>query len=144
MAITPIARRIAVGKAIGLGFGLAAFVLVPVWVPDADPLLLWGVLFWYMTVGAVIGMAGVLDRHPALDLPLGWYLRAPIIGAWMNLNLVLIAHEPLIELTAAFVPGATVATVFTVALVEGAAIGWLIGAVASMVGGEGRRHAVRG
>ena len=76
--------RIAIGKGIGFLFGLAGFLLLPLFLPDAGWLLRWGILLWYTTVGAIIGVFGVYTRHPILKLPLPWWFRAPIVGAWMN------------------------------------------------------------
>lgn len=76
--------RMLIGKGAGLLIGIILFfTLLATW-PSVDPLLPWGVLFWYVTVGAMIGLAGIYTRHPALGLPLPWWVRAPVIGAWMN------------------------------------------------------------
>ena len=69
--------RIAIGKGIGFLFGLAGFLLLPLFLPDAGWLLRWGILLWYTTVGAIIGVFGVYTRHPILKLPLPWWIRAP-------------------------------------------------------------------
>ncbi len=76
--------RIAVGKGVGFAVGLAGFLLLPVLVPEAGWLIRWGVLLWYTTLGAIIGVFGVLTTHPVLKLPLPWWVRAPFLGAWMN------------------------------------------------------------
>ena len=62
--------RIAVGKGIGLLFGLAGFIMLPYFLPEAGWLLRWGILLWYTTVGAVIGVFGVYTWHPILKLPM--------------------------------------------------------------------------
>ena len=62
--------RIAVGKAIGFGFGLVGYLTLPMLLPDADPYLRWGILLWYGTMGAMIGVVGVITWHPLLNLPL--------------------------------------------------------------------------
>ena len=51
--------RIAIGKAIGFIFGLIGFIFLPFFLPEADSLLRWGILLWYTTLGAIIGMFGV-------------------------------------------------------------------------------------
>jgi hypothetical protein len=76
--------RIAIGKVIGFLFGFAGFIFLPYFLPDASMLLRWGILLWYTTVGAIIGVFGVLTYHPVLRLPMPWWFRAPLIGAWMN------------------------------------------------------------
>lgn len=64
--------RIAIGKGIGFLVGLAGFVSLPFFLPDVSWLLRWGILFWYTTVGAVIGVFGVFTWHPILKLPMPW------------------------------------------------------------------------
>jgi hypothetical protein len=129
--------RIAVGKAVGLGFGLAIFLMQPYFVPDADPMLRWGLLLWYLTLGALIGVAGVLDRHPALDLPFPWWLRAPLLGAWMNFVLALLIHHQLIEFSEALFGIGSLLTSPVWFVVEGAVVGLVIGFAATRAGGEG-------
>ena len=51
--------RILIGKSIGFLFGLAGFVLLPLFLPEAAWLIRWGILLWYTTVGAIIGVFGV-------------------------------------------------------------------------------------
>ena len=69
--------RIAVGKGVGLIFGLIGFVSLPYFVPEAGWLIRWGILLWYVTVGAIIGVFGVFTWHPVLKLPMPWWVRAP-------------------------------------------------------------------
>ncbi len=85
--------RIAIGKGIGFLFGLAGFLLLPSFLPDAGWLFRWGILLWYTTVGAIIGVFGVYTRHPILKLPLPWWFRAPFVGAWMNFVLTFFAYD---------------------------------------------------
>lgn len=138
-----LATSIAVGKAVGLGFGLAGFLILPYLLPGADPMLRWGFMLWYMTLGALIGVAGVLDRHPALGLPLPWWLRGPFIGAWMNFVLMLLVREELAEFGAAlFGAGHPLASPFWF-VAEGAVIGLVIAYAATAAGGEGPETAGR-
>jgi len=138
-----LATRIAVGKTVGLGFGLAGFLMLPYFVPDADPLLRWGFLLWYLSLGALIGMAGVLDRHPALDMRFPWWLRSPLIGAWMNFVLTLLIHDRLTEFSRAmFGEGSTFSSPFWF-VAEGALVGLVIGYAATRAGGEGPETAGR-
>lgn len=134
---SPLARRIAVGKLVGLLLGIAGVILLPLYVPDVDTPMLVGFFFWYITVGAIIGVFGVIDRHPVLALPLPWFVRAPILGAWMNVNLALIAHAGLLPVAQAFLPGIGVGGLVLWGAVEGAIVGLLIGGLATLAGGEG-------
>ena len=80
--------RIAIGKAIGFVIGLAGFVILPFLVPDVGWQLRWGILLWYTTLGAIVGVLGIFTRHPVLMFPMPWWVRAPIIGGWMNFVLM--------------------------------------------------------
>ena len=65
--------RIVIGKGIGFVIGLVGFLALPWFLPEADWMLRWGVLLWYTTVGAVIGVMGVITWHPILHLPVPWW-----------------------------------------------------------------------
>ena len=130
-----ILTRIAVGKAVGLVIGLAGFLVLPMFWPEVDPLLRWGILLWYTTVGAVIGVYGVLNYHPALMLPLPWWTRAPLIGAWFNFVLAFLAYDNLQAATTAIMGTPLSPFWFTL---EGAIVGLIIGGFATWLGGEGR------
>jgi len=92
--------RIAIGKTVGLAIGLVGFFTLPALYPEASWQLRWGVLLWYVTVGAVIGLAGVYTRHPVLMLPLPWWVRAPVIGAWLNFMLTFFAYREMSDVIA--------------------------------------------
>lgn len=129
--------RIAIGKAIGFLFGLIGFASLPYFLPDYDLLLRWGILLWYPTLGAIIGIFGVYTYHPILKLPLPWWLRAPIVGAWMNLVLTFFAYDNMqIVMSAIFGEDGVLTSPFWF-VAEGAIVGLIIGYFATMFGGEG-------
>lgn len=132
--------RIAVGKAVGTIIGLIGFVLLPVLWPESDPMLRWGILFWYATMGAIIAVYGVFNYHPVLRLPLPWWVRAPIIGAWMNFVLVFFTYD-LMEAAIQGMLGIALSPFWFV--VEGAIAGAVIGGLATKFGGEGKDTAGR-
>lgn len=135
--------RIAVGKSIGLAFGLAGFLMLPYLLPGADPMLRWGFLLWYTTLGAIIGVFGVFDFHPVLQLPLPWWVRAPVLGAWMNFVLTLfIADELRAFNLSLFGPGGLFASPFWF-VAEGVVVGLVIGYACTRIGGEGPETAER-
>ena len=129
--------RIAIGKGVGFAVGLAGFLLLPVLVPEAGWLIRWGVLLWYTTLGAIIGVFGVLTTLPVLKLPLPWWVRAPFLGAWMNFVLTFFAYDTMKDLMIA-VMGADglMTSPFWFAL-EGAIFGLVVGYLATRFGGEG-------
>lgn len=131
-------KRIAIGKLVGLIVGIISFFLLPLLAEGVDPMLKWGVLLWYTTLGAVIGVYGVFTRHPILDLPMPWWVRAPIIGAWFNFVLVFFAYETFASLLLAiFGEGGVFLSPFWM-VADGAFAGLIIGFFATRFGGEGK------
>jgi hypothetical protein len=129
--------RIVVGKTVGFAFGLLAFLLLPSLMPDVGWLLRFGVLFWYTTLGAIIAVFGVFNWHPIFKIPMPWWLFAPIVGAWMNFLLALIAFDTLESvMLAVFGADGLLRSPFWIS-VEGAVIGFVIGYFATRFGGEG-------
>ena len=130
--------RIAIGKAVGLIFGLLGFALIPYILETADWTLRWGILLWYPTVGAVIGVFGVFTEHPVLHLPMPWWLRAPMIGGWMNFVLTFFAFEKMqVFLIALFGRESLFTNPFWFVF-EGVIVGLIIGFLATRFGGEGK------
>ncbi len=130
--------RIAIGKGVGFVVGLAGFIFLPFFAPEAGLLIRWGILLWYTTLGAIIGMFGVFTYHPVLKLPMPWWVRAPFLGAWMNFVLTFFAYDVMKDmLVAMFGPDGILASPFWFAL-EGALFGLLVGYLATRYGGEGK------
>jgi hypothetical protein len=131
--------RIAIGKFIGLIFGFIGFMTLPhIW-PEADLLIRWGVLLWYVTVGAIIGVFGIFTWHPALKLPMPWWLRAPLLGAWLNFVLTFFAYDAMSAMLDAMLgPTSATGRPFFWFPLEGAIIGLIMGYFATRFGGEGR------
>lgn len=130
--------RIAVGKTIGFMIGLIGMLSLPAFYPDADWLLRWGILFWYTTFGAIIGVFGVFTYHPILKLPFPWWFRSTVLGAWLNFVLVFFAYDDMQAMMhAMFGQDGIMTSPFWFAL-EGAVIGLLIGYFATRFGGEGK------
>ena len=129
--------RVAIGKLLGFGVGLVGLVMFPFFWPEAGWIERVAFLFWYTTLGAFVGVAGVFDYHPVLRLPLPWWARSAAIGAWMNLVLTLFIHERLAEMMVAVMGenGVLQSPYWFVA--EGALVGLLIGYFATRFGGEG-------
>jgi hypothetical protein len=129
--------RIAIGKVIGFVIGLAGFIALPYLAPDIGWQLRWGILLWYATVGAVIGVFGVFTRHPVLMIPMPWWFRAPVIGGWMNFVLMFFAYDQMrVILIAMFGVGSPLTSPLWFVL-EGAVVGAVIGFCATRAGGEG-------
>ena len=129
--------RIAIGKGVGFIIGLIGFITMPVLFGETDIMLRWGILLWYTTVGAVIGVFGVITWHPVLRLPMPWWFRSSLVGAWMNFVLTLFIYDTLQSyMTHFFGDNGAMSSPFWFVL-EGAVVGLLIGFLATRFGGEG-------
>jgi hypothetical protein len=130
--------RIAIGKGLGFIFGLMGFICLPYFLPEVSPLTRWGILLWYPTVGAVIGVFGIFTYHPIMKLPMPWWFRAPLIGAWMNFVLTFFAFDVMQSMMiGVFGENGALNSPFWFTA-EGALIGLIIGYVATRFGGEGK------
>lgn len=130
--------RIGLGKLFGLVIGLAGFFLLPLFSPETSMMFRWGILLWYTTLGAIIGVFGVYTEHPILGIPLPWWLRATIIGAWMNLLLAMLAYDELSSIMLG-VSGMGIGTELSPfwMIAEGAIIGFILGWLLTKFAGEG-------
>ena len=127
----------------GLVFGLIGFFLLPYFWPESDILLRLGVLFWYITVGAFIGVFGVMNWHPIICMPMPWWFRAPWIGAWMNFVLTFFAYDAMkAMMVATFGADGPLASPFWFTA-EGAVVGFVIGYFVTRFGGEGKETVAR-
>ena len=135
--------RIAIGKGIGFLFGLAGFIFLPYFFPEADWQLRWGILLWYTTVGAIIGVFGVITYHPILKLPFPWWFRAPLMGAWMNFVLTFFAYDAMSAMMISMFGHEGVISSPFWFTAEGAIVGLVIGYFATRFGGEGKDTAGR-
>ena len=129
--------RIAIGKGLGALFGIAGFVYLTVFPVEGYGLLRWGILLWYTTLGAIIGMFGVYTWHPILKLPMPWWCRAPIIGAWLNFVLTFFAYDAMAAVMLQTFGADGILTSPFWFTAEGAIVGLIIGFVATRFGGEG-------
>ena len=130
--------RLAIGKGIGFIFGLAGLIFLPHFLPEIGWMTRWGLLFWYTTFGAIIGMFGVFTHYPVLNLSLPWWIRAPIIGAWMNFVLVFFAYDVMSDMmVSVFGEDGVMRSPFWF-VAEGAVIALIIDYFATRFGGEGK------
>ncbi len=130
--------RIAIGKGIGFLVGLIGLISLPFFLPEAGWLIRWGILLWYTTLGAIIGVFGVFTYHPVLKLPMPWWFRAPLLGAWMNFVLTFFAYDTMKDMLVVMFGAEGVLTSPFWFTLEGAVVGLLIGYVATRFGGEGK------
>jgi hypothetical protein len=129
--------RIAYGKLTGLVFAGLGIFIVPQLFPDLTWLMLVAFLLYYITLGAIIGLVGVLNYHPMINLPLRWWLRGPLIGAWMNFILTLFIFDKMAGMmTQAFGAGSILSSPWWFVL-EGALFGLLVDFICTKFAGEG-------
>ncbi len=126
--------RITVAKMVGFVFGLAGFFAAPAFGVDDIKLRL-AILFWYTTVGAFIGVSGVMTRHPLLNMKFPWWLTGPAIGGWMNFVLVLFAWDVFAPMMAGGAFWGFTSPWWVV--LEGLVVGFVIAGLATRFGGEG-------
>jgi hypothetical protein len=135
--------RIGLGKLIGFVIGALGFVFLPFIAPESSMMLRMGFLLWYTTLGAIIGVFGVYNHHPVINLPLPWWVRAPLIAGWMNFVLVLFAYDQFAYLMQAVTVWGSTLGMGTLTspywfIGEGVLIGLLMGWACTRIGGEGR------
>lgn len=130
--------RVGVGKLVGFLIGLASATNLLMFAANASWMLLIGLVFWYTSLGAIIGVFGVFDRHPLLEFRFRWWLRASLLGGWFNFVLILFTYDQfssLLSSMAHFHPQPFSSPFWFV--LEGAMVGFLIGGLCTWVGGEG-------
>ena len=86
-------NRLALSKFIGFLFWGLAFFAIPYVFIHADILLRFGIWFWYISIWAVIGVFGVMDRFPIWNMRFPALLRWACLGAWMNFVLIFFIHD---------------------------------------------------
>jgi hypothetical protein len=132
-----ILMRLGAAKMVGLVVGLVAFFMIPAVWPEGGMWLRVGVLLWYTTVGAVIGVFGLISHHPMFGFRMTWWFRGLFVGAWFNLVLAFLMRDEL-EILMQQLGGVFggLSSPFWVVL-EGAVIGLIIDAIATRIAGEG-------
>jgi len=93
-------------------------------------------MFWYITLGAIVGLAGTLTWQPVVNIPLPWWIRGLVFGGWLNFVLVLLIYDLLasVMISANFM--GLMSPWWFVA--EGAILGFVVDGMATRFAGEGR------
>jgi hypothetical protein len=130
--------RIVIGKTVGFIIGLTGFFMLPSLFGETSLMIRWGFVFWYTTMGAFIGVFGVLTWHPILKLPMPWWFRSLWIGAWLNFVLTLFIYDLMQGyMTSYFGENGLISSPFWFVF-EGALVGLLMGYLTTRFGGEGK------
>ncbi len=129
--------RIAIGKLLGFALGLIGLIDIPFLWPDSGWMERIAFLLWYTTLGAFVGVVGVLDWHPVLRLSMPWWFSSTLVGAWMNFVLTLFIYDRLAEMMLELPVGGGLFQSPFWFVAEGAVVGLIIGYFATHFGGEG-------
>ena len=129
--------RVVIGKSIGFALGLIGLIIIPFLWPDSGWMERIAFLFWYTTLGAFVGLVGVMTWHPLLRMPMPWWFSSVLIGAWMNLVLTLFIYDRLTEMMLELPVGSGLFQSPFWFVAEGAIVGLVIGYFATRFGGEG-------
>jgi len=129
-------RRLGMAKGLGFVIGLTAFFAISQHWPEESIWLRIGICLWYTTFGAFIGIAGIINFHPLLKVPLPFWFRGIFFGGWLNLVLALLMYEKL-QLMLGSLNGPFNSPFWIVS--EGMAIGLVIDGICTWFGGEGRQ-----
>lgn len=133
----PLIARLAIAKSLGFLYGLIWLLVLPADLPEVGPYLPWGALLWFTTMGGIIGMVGLFDRHPLWPAwRLTWWLRGPAMGGAMGLALVLVNYQAMAAIGGAMMAGPFQSPWWLIA--ETALIGAAIDFLSTRAGGEGR------
>ena len=88
------AGRVAIGKAVGLAFGLLSLLFLPL-IQGDNILFGIGILVISVLMGATVGMLGVFDEHPVFDFKMSWCVRGALVGLLFGLAVVLLGYDQL-------------------------------------------------
>ena len=133
-------QRVAVGKSAGFILGLIFFFLLPMVWEDAPMRLQWGVLLWYTTMGAFIGLFSVMTDYPLFNLRFSWWFRGIWIGGWMNFILSLIAYDTFAQMMPVMMDGAFAGMSPYWVTAEGAIAGLIMAFFTQKYAGEGTEN----
>ncbi|MGE0846397.1 MAG: hypothetical protein AB7L41_09005 [Flavobacteriaceae bacterium] len=135
--------RAGVGKLAGLVVGLVEFFVWPWYWVAVPGHVQWATLLWYINFGAMIGLAGVIDRHPVMNIRLPWWVMGVLLGAWLNLVATLMMWDVFAEAGASFFGEGSIWASPWWFIAEGAVTGLVIGWLCNRFGGYGAGTAGR-
>jgi len=129
--------RVAVGKLIGLVFGIVVIVLMPTFGYPGLSFVGFGILLMFILMGAMIGFVGQFDRHPVFDFKMPWWMSGPVVGFAFMLMFVLFAYDSLeVVMQSTFISWTGLSSPFW-ALIDGLFIGGIMGFAETKIAGEG-------
>lgn len=93
MNSTPLMARATIAKSLGLFAGIIGFFGTRLAAPDANPLFAWGILALFISIGGIVGILGIIQRIPVLNIPLPPVVRGGAMGAWFTFLCVLFGYD---------------------------------------------------
>ena len=126
--------RVGIGKTLGVLYGLFVVYIAIGILPDLSTSFLIGLWFWYILIGAVVGLLGAIRFY--LFFTFKWWFRGPMIGAWMNFVLALLMVDFIPEILAKL--DLTHGSFIVRLVIEGAVLGLVMDFLATKFGGEGK------
>ena len=129
--------RVGLGKIIGLSFGLIGYFTLPLLVAEPSMLFQVGIVLWYTTLGAIVGLVGIFAHHPILKISFPWWVRGFLVGAWMNLVLTFLAYSEISDITIATTSQFSFYVSPFWMVLEGGLIGLLIDYITTRCFGDG-------
>jgi len=145
-------RRLGMAKALGAVVGIYwVFILGPQWFqssPLFTPAFQWGMFFWWVTFGVMIGLFGLITDFPVwnkiisfqkMNKTLRTILRGGILGMWLELVLILLLYDSAQEL-AQMNPTTLLkgVNVLWLGMIEGFILGAIMDFICTRFGGEGK------
>ena len=95
--MTPLMKRIALGKTMGFFMGLTPWIFL-IYLTDIDTRVILGLLLWMSITGVLIGAMWIMHKHPVLGFKMWWLLRGSLIGAMMFGTVSLLSYDSLSQI----------------------------------------------
>lgn len=133
-----IVTRVFVAKALGFILGAVGFFMLQFGIMNPDLFFNVGLWLWYTTLGGIIGLFGVIDRHPIFKFDMPAWFRGGVLGFFMNLVLTFFVYEEVTILIEKSFDFSYTNPFFWLPL-EGLIVGVLIDVIATHYGGEGKK-----
>lgn len=137
-----ITLRIAWGKILGLLVGIIGFFAFPYFWPDAELTFRIGFLFWYLILGAMIGLTGIYTSNPVLNIKISWWMRGLSVGAWFNFVLLMFTYDEISQIMLSNFGSNSILSSPWWLVAEGAIFGLILDFVLTKIAGEGYQTVV--
>ena len=129
--------RVAIGKIVGLILGALIFFGSPALGLELSTHFGLGLWLFYIILGALIGLIGIVDHHPIFKFKMPFWLRGAVMGIFMHLMLVLLCyHQMMAVMELDLVQSMGIQSPFWI-LIDGAILGILIDWTATRHAGDG-------